>query len=148
MRPSSVIWIGGGVETFRTKYLAQIKARESDTRVFQKNLLKDETPPPMFEDDDLTQIEKKRNDEYDNDDDEYTADYNDERIYDNEHQAKQQYGDDYDYQGQKEGNKGNRRDRNKKNKQNNNYNDNNYNNNNNNNYGVNQGSIQKKRSEG
>mmetsp|Transcript_31276 Transcript_31276/g.50276 ORF Transcript_31276/g.50276 Transcript_31276/m.50276 type:complete len:546 (+) Transcript_31276:62-1699(+) len=86
LRPSSVIWIGGEVESFSKKYLAQIKARDAESRVHQKNLLKGETPPPKFEDVDTTKERKHDGDQHDHYYDSHN--YHDQHLYDDDYQRK------------------------------------------------------------
>ena len=83
LKPSNVLWIGGDVESFSSKLLKAAKSRDKDTRVFQKNLAKNETPPPQFEDIDLTMsANKKKAKKYET----VPKHYSDERLYNDSYQ--------------------------------------------------------------
>lgn len=49
MRPGSIHWIGGKIESFKKKFIEKVTSLKSDYFVFNKNIGKDETPPPKFE---------------------------------------------------------------------------------------------------
>lgn len=79
LKPSNVAWIGGDVESFRVKFESTCKSKQADRRRFERNLGKNETPPPQFEDVDPTGYRKRKKvipqGKYKEDD------YNDPRVY-------------------------------------------------------------------